>query len=153
MSPPYHTQCRTQRPDGRTYGAYLDDLLAEMQRRPSLLYLASYLRNYGRRRVLLPYAERDATPPDLKAIHARGCDWSWHQRQWDYREHARAIIEGVEPWPRRLLPWKNWLELRYYHGKANDCPAWLDPANERKPSPWTIPGSMPALPSKKRARQ
>jgi len=121
-------------PDNGTYGAYLDALLSEMKRRPSLLYLARYLRHYGRDRDLLPYTARDATPPDLKAIHARGCDWTWHQRQWDYREHAREIIEGAAPWPRRLLPWKVFTELRYYHGQLEQMPAWLDDENRRATS-------------------
>lgn len=128
-----------------SYGAYLDGLLDEMARRPSLLYLAQYLRNYGRESLFPNYTPRDAEPPDVKAIHGRDCDWTWHQRQWDYRERAREIIEGSEPWPHRLLPWKEWHELRYYQGYAEHAPAWLDPANN--PAPYD------PKPRRKRARK
>lgn len=122
-----------QRPRAGTYGEYLDGLFAEMQRRPSLAYLAAYLRDYGRERALLPYTARDATAPDVKAIHARGCDWLYEQRLWDIREHARAIIEGAEPWPQRLMAWKVISELRYYHGGGRR-PAWLDPRDWPDPT-------------------
>jgi len=152
------TQHLTREKASQTYGEYLDGLFAEMERRPSLLWLAHYLRYYGSRDRFPHYTERDATPPDLKGIEAAGYDWLWHRRQWLSRERARRIIEGVEPWPQRLLGWKHFTELRYYHGSLAQMPGWLDPANnpgpdgesEPAPSPWRVPGSMPALPARGR---
>ncbi len=43
------------------------------------------------------------------------------------RAIAKAIIEGRRAWPRELLPWKLWRELR---GEDN---AWEDAANLTRP--------------------
>ena len=164
MTTPQLSRCRRQHPArkkaSQTYGEYLTDLFAEMERRPSLLWLSHYLFFYGSRDRFPRYTERDAAPPDLKAIEAAGYDWTWHRRQWLSRERARRIIEGAEPWPQRLLGWKHFMELRYYQGARGRMPGWVDPANnpgpddesESPPSPWRVSGSMPALPKRRRTR-
>lgn len=49
---------------------------------------------------------------------------------WEMRERARAIIEGREPWPEYLLPYKSIRENAYYHGRRKvEIPTWLDPDN------------------------
>ncbi|GIK49265.1 MAG: hypothetical protein BroJett013_19620 [Alphaproteobacteria bacterium] len=141
MTTPQLSRAGTQHPARKkmrqTYGEYLDGLFAEMERRPSLLWLAHYLLYYGSRDRFPHFTERDATPPDLKAIEAAGYDWTWPRRQWLSRERARRIIEGREPWPRRLLGWKHFMELRYYHGSLAQVPGWLDSRNW--PDPTTPP--------------
>lgn len=134
-----------QRLRAKAYADYHADLLDEMTRRPSLANLMHYLRYYGRQSPFLPYAERDAKAPDVKAIYARGCDDTWSQRQWDCRERARAIIEGREPWPRHLLPWKANAEELYVMG-VGDMPGWLDPENDPAPHDPT-PRNKPKRPA------
>jgi hypothetical protein len=48
------------------------------------------------------------------------------------RARAKAIIEGRARWPRELLPWKTWRELKYYHGNG-PLPSWEDEANLTRP--------------------
>lgn len=46
---------------------------------------------------------------------------------------AKAIIEGRQAWPRELLPWRTWRELRYFHCGRGTLPAWHDPMNLTRP--------------------
>lgn len=46
---------------------------------------------------------------------------------------AKAVIEGRQAWPRELLPWKFWRELRFHHSGRGSLPPWEDERNLTRP--------------------
>lgn len=77
--------------------------------------------------------DRDAKPPNIRALQREGFDWRWHELQWRTREKAREIIEGRRRWPRDLLYWKLCHEVRFFHRNRGAIPPWCDPRNLTAP--------------------
>lgn len=65
----------------------------------------------------------------LAAAIMRLDDESYPFREFMPMGRARNIVDGFEPWPRALLAWKEYQELRCYHGHGmGPKPPWIDRA-------------------------
>ncbi len=86
-------------------------------------------------RVLLGDWRRIAEPEaalllELDRFDPRESVPSYRRPLWN---KAKAIIEGRQAWPRELLPWKLWRELRYFHFDRGRLPPWEDERNLTRP--------------------
>ncbi|MBN8606227.1 MAG: hypothetical protein J0L81_04855 [Caulobacterales bacterium] len=97
----------------KSYRAYHDALMARLEGDVGLLFLLHAIHKFDWR----------DTPRDTG--DAFDIDHDYWERHWHMREKARRMIQGVEPWPRDFLPWKQRRETLYYLG-IGKRPPWLD---------------------------